>query len=151
MSSTPYKAVSFSKDDVLMKNDMDQINNNIQWINENTPRGILTNQGTSVQKDVSTLILGGATVIRRKPKATSSLVPVRFGGYFAPGSSPYVTTGLVSDKKTDVFCVVNGPGRSLGPTYVGFDISVATNEGGKDYLKRDMWVFWHAFGQGVGG
>lgn len=152
---TPYKAVSFSKHDTITKQDMDQLQNNYQWIKDNTPRGQFYRAEKNIEQTLLVLV-AGKRLIRRHPKTDSAKVAVKFGKVFAPDCRPAVTTGVVADFQKKIHCVVNGPGKTNYPNATGFEINV--NIAGpkdkkgtpvrrrKDVIKKPFWVHWQAMG-----
>lgn len=147
MPVTPFKAMSFVKDDVVTKDSLDQMQANYQWINDNTPRGRFY-RGNGEPLDVRTLVVSGRARIRKNKKDDTGKARVRFRKAFAPNCHPHVTTGIVSDFQRRIFCVVNGPGGVNYPNANGFEIKVniAAEKKKNDKIQKEFWIHWHAFG-----
>jgi hypothetical protein len=144
--NTPYKALEFAKNDVITKDDVDQMQTNLQYIKDNTPRGRFI--GPRKIHNSLNVLIAGRTPIRKNTKSRSAYVKVEFPARaFDPGCRPAITTGIVSDQTSKIFCVVNGPGGTDYPTATGFDISVVVSkDSAQNSIIRDFWVDWHAYG-----
>lgn len=144
---TAYKAVNFSKHDIIMRSDLDQINANLRWVYENTPRGRHYRESGEPRPE-NLLIIAGKAKINQDHKRESATVAVKFGESFAPNCNPSITTGVVADFQRKIFCVVHGPGSINYPTAQGFQISVNIAAGSEknDIIKKDFWVHWCALG-----
>lgn len=147
MAVTPYRAVEFKRDDVITKTTLDQVQSNMQWINDNTPRGRFVRHNDEIL-DEKLVILAGRKRVRRMPKKDMANAKVRFGRAFSPRCSPHVTTSVVAEKQRRIFCIVNGPGGRLTVNSEGFEIkvNVAAEKKKNDKIKEPIWVHWHAFG-----
>lgn len=144
---TPYKAVSFAKHDIITRDTLDTLQQNYQWINENTPRGRFY-RGGGVPTALNVVVVAGKKEIPQNKKRDWAVVPVRLGKSFAPSCSPSVTTGVVADFQRQIFCVVHGPQGVNYPTSEGFQISVniASDKPKEDVIKKNFFVHWHALG-----
>lgn len=149
---TPYRSVGFKQHEVMTRDAMDQVEQNLQWINDNTPRGRLyrkTKTGIVIKEDLL-VIIGGKTKISRNRKKSTGRATVKFGAAFDSNCNPNVSTAICADHQRTFFCVVNGPkGKNL-PDATGFEISVAIQDDPKtkktDVIKKDFWVHWIAVG-----
>lgn len=142
---TPYRAVSFSKHDIITRQDMDQLEFNYRYVNDNTPRGLFHKAET---KKIETylIVVSGRATIKKKPKVDTSTVKVKFGKAFHPNCHPSITTGIVS-RQTKVFCVVHGPKKIDYPNATGFEMTVnIADSGKKDKIKNNFFVNWQAMG-----
>lgn len=149
---TAYRSVSFKQHDIMTRDLMDQIQQNLQYIKDNTPRGRLyknTSKGISLQ-DSLLVVIGGKTRIPRNRKSSTARATVKFGAAFASGSRPNVTTAVCADAQRTIFCVVNGPGGQAYPDHTGFEISCAVQDDPTtkkpDVFKKDFYVHWIAMG-----
>lgn len=152
MSVTPFKAISFKKDDVVTVDQLDQLENNYQWVHDNTPRGRYHRPVDGTPLDVNTVLLGGRVQIKKNMKDDTGTASVSFGSrHFHPSCKPHVTTAVVSDFQRRIFCVVNGPGGINYPNSYGFEvkINVAAEQDKNDKIEKAFFVSWHAFGYGV--
>jgi hypothetical protein len=143
---TPYRAVNFVKHDIITKDEMDQLQTNYQWINDNTPRSRLYFT-TSSQPDMM-VIIAGKKEIKANKKTDNALVKVGFGKAFAPTCRPNVTTAVNADFQTNIFCVVHGPKGINLPNSTGFEISIsiAADKKKNDVIKKPFFVHWSAIG-----
>lgn len=159
MPVTPFKAISFVKDETITKNTMDQLQSNFQWIYDNTPRGgYFRTNGNS--RDERTVLMAGRHKVMRDPKTNAGTASVSFGRGFHPDCKPHVTTGIITDKERRVWCVVNGPGGTGLPNSSGFEIKIRvmeppvkkqaeadkTKKDERVQIEKEFWVAWHAFG-----
>lgn len=146
---TPYRAVSFVKHDIISRDQMDQIESNLQWINDNTPRGRLYQKNARVRSNLL-VVLAGKKQINRNRKHSNAKATVKFGKAFDPTCQPNVTTGVCADFQRAIFCVVNGPNGINLPNSTGFEIQVNVQDDPttkkEEVIKKDFWVHWSAFG-----
>ena len=143
----PYRAVSFVDGETITLDKMNQMETNLQWINDNTPRGRYYRASGS-PLDVRTIVVGGKALVKKNIKSDSAKVSVRFGRAFSSSCTPNVTVGICSDFQTKIFCVVNGPKGKLFPDATGFEIyvNIAADKATEDRIRKDFWIHWHAFG-----
>jgi hypothetical protein len=94
------------------------------------------------------VLIGGRVKIAQNKKSDTATVKVSFASAFAPDCLPSVTTVVVADFQTKIFCVVTGPGQNDYPTANGFKatVNVAAEVDTQDYIKKNFWVHWNAFG-----
>lgn len=149
---TPYREVSFKQHDIMTRDLIDQVEQNLQWIKDNTPRGRLFRKTASgiVLKDTLLIVVAGKTKINRNRKHPYASATVKFGLAFDPACSPNITTAICADHQRNLFCVINGPKGKKLPDSTGFDIHVAVQDDPKtkkvDSIKKDFWVHWIAMG-----
>ena len=138
----------FDADEVVTRYEVDQLQSNYQWINDNTPRGRFFRE--ELEKSVSTklVIISGMEKIPQNNKNSTATSEVKFRKAFAPACRPQVTTGIVCDFSNKVFCSVQGPGGKGLPDSSGFvvniDIAEPVDKNAK--IKNTFWVHWQAFG-----
>lgn len=144
---TPYRAVDFKQDEVITKAHLDQLQDNFQWIYENTPRARHMSLSGSPRDVRSVIVCGRVTFPVNKKKDTAGKT-VRFGKAFGSGCRPHVTTGVCVKRQPRVYCILNGPGGMGYPTNVGFDVflNVAALNKKNDHFKSTMYVHWMAHG-----
>lgn len=147
---TPFRAVNFAQHDIISRDKMDQIQADLYWVYDNTPRGRLFRPNGDILRDDLIVAIAGKKQINRNRKKSTAKASVKFGKAFAANCVPSVTTGVVADFQRNIFCVINGPkGKNL-PDSTGFDISVAVQDDPttkkEDVIKKDFWVHWSAFG-----
>lgn len=148
MTSTPFSSVSWG-DEAITPNKLNQMANNDNWLYDNTPRmyynawGIRRNSGLVVAGGVARV---GAT------KAAYSHVNVNFGTYFASGSKPIITTGVMTGPQGRLSIIVRGPTGGAtttdGPDHTGFSIWVYPNNivAASNYIQQDVYINWISMG-----
>lgn len=149
---TAYRSVGFKQHDTMTRDLMDQIQQNLQYIMDNTPRGRLykkTDAGIVLQDDLL-VIIGGKVKLPRNRKSSTARATVKFGAAFDSGCVPNVTTAICADAQRTLFCVVNGPGGKTLPDHTGFEISCAVQDDPttkkSEVIKKDFFVHWIAMG-----
>lgn len=142
---TPYKAVSFDKHDIVTRDVLDQLNNNTRWVQENTPRSRFYRDLLEPSAENGVLI-GGMVKIAKNKKSDTATVNVSFPTAFAPDCTPAVTTAVVADFQTKIFCSVTGLDQSGYPSANGFKVIVDVDSGKGVGIKKNFWVHWNAFG-----
>lgn len=145
MAATIFRVVNWAPNEVIDEEKVEQINTNIVWLRDNTPRAAYTLPGGLRRVEGLRLVAG------RQPfgakKSGTSTATVNFGtNLFVENCQPLITTGIVSTKQTELFCIINGIGQ-VQPDNRGFQITVSVDKKGK---KRDKFkgchVTWHALG-----
>jgi hypothetical protein len=120
MGATPFKALDWVSHEVITTDKLDAMQANSQWLIDNTPRSrFIPDVGTA--KDSGLLIIAGRCYVPRNKYWSQGHGAVTFGTTFKPGTIVHVTTGVNSNQKKRVFCVMNGLGASTFPDYRGFD------------------------------
>jgi len=149
---TAYRTVSFKQHDTMTRDLMDQVQQNLQYIKDNSPRGRLfkrTAQGV-VLKDTLLVVVSGKTKIPRNRKKSTARATVKFGAAFDSSCHPNVTTAICADHQRNLFCIVNGPGGKTLPNHAGFEIYCAVQDDPTtkktEVIKKDFWVHWIAVG-----
>ena len=139
--------MDFAHDRPITRDELDQMQQNLQWVYENTPRGRYVRANKTV-KDTSLVIFGGMAHIPGNRNKNGAYAYVRFSTAFSPSCVPLVTTSVVVDWTKKIHCVVTGPNGTNTPTSGGFDIRVKTDitNKKKDYLQSDLYVHWIAMG-----
>lgn len=145
---TPFKAMDFRRGDIITKSDMDQMQTNLQWLYEHTPRGLFyTKSGNTTTTGIS--IACGKVRIPKNAKSDTREVKLSFPrGAFASNCHPHVTTGIEADQQFRIHCVVAGPGGNGVPTNTGgtIKINIAADYEKHDSVLKEFFVTWHAFG-----
>jgi hypothetical protein len=149
---TPYRSVSFKQHDTMTRDLMDQIQQDLQYINDNTPRGRLfrgTGKGLKTQDTLLVVVCGKAKINRNRKKPDAHAT-VKFGAAFDPRCNPNVTTAVCADHQRNLFVVVNGPKGKNIPDSTGFEIYAVVQDDPTtkktDVIKKDFWVHWMAMG-----
>lgn len=155
MGATQFKALDFQPNEVITRDKLDQMQDNLQWINDNTPRGRLFHGNARYESDL--VIVSGRTLISRAKYKYVGAKSQYFGPWFEPGTAVNISTGVISDQKKQVFCVVNGLGNSPHPDYRGFAIYISITtlsarpklvkgKRQRDKPDRPIYVSWMATG-----
>lgn len=144
MTTTAFKAVSFSPNELISDPKMDIITDNEDFLFRNTPRAIYTLPGIARVEGVR--FASGRALISRSVSDSAS-VDVTFGNYFSNGCQPIITNGIISDNQTQVFCVVHGIGKII-PDHTGFriEVNIAATNKKLDKIARGFYVTWTAMG-----
>lgn len=149
---TPYRAVGFKNHDTMTRDLMDQVQQNLQYVKDNTPRGrlfIKTKNGVTLKDDYMVIICGRVKIPRNRKKSNSRAT-VKFGAAFAANCTPVVTTAICADHQRNLFIVINGPNGTNQPTSSGFEVYAAVQDNPKtkreDAIKKDFYVHWIAMG-----
>lgn len=147
MSILPYRAVEFVEDEVVLQEELDQLQSNYQWINDNTPRGrFFREEGRN--QDTKLMLLCGKALVKKNNKESTASVNVTFEKSFSPACNPQVTTGVVCDFSKKVFVSLRGPGGKGMPDNTGFtlNVDIAEEKEKLDKIANEFWIHWHAFG-----
>lgn len=141
-----FRAVNWTPGEMISDPKADQMTENAQWLFENTPRAIYTLPG-GLRRVEGVKVAAGRVVIGRRPKTDSANETVRFGNYFSPRCEPIITTGIVSEHQTKIFCTISGIGK-LQPDSRGFEVGVniAADKKKNDKIARSFFVTWQAMG-----
>jgi len=155
VSVTPYRAVSFEKNDVITRGSLDQLQSNLQWINDNAPRGRFVRINDE-PLDVRTVLIGGKVHFPARNAAMALSKKISFpkgsgstkDGVFNPSCRPHITTGIISDFQRRIFCAVTGPNDNNYPDGTGFRIRVyiAAEKQKNKKIQKDFFVCWQAMG-----
>jgi hypothetical protein len=139
-----FKVVNWTPNEVVGEEKMEQMNTNMVWLRDNTPRAIYT-LPSGFRRDTGLRIAAGRTnfAARRSDTARST---VYFNNLFVEGCQPIITTGLISNKQVNVVHAISGIGQ-LHPDARGFEINVAVNASKKKHDKiKGFYVSWIAMG-----
>ena len=149
--TTPYKALSFEKNEALTQDMINQVYNNYQWIWENSPKARV--KGTAGRQRANVVVVGGKTHITQSRKYDIGSARVLFGDFFHPTCHPHITTGIINGQQAKVFCTLSGLYGRDYPDHNGFEIvvNVAAILRSRDEVGRHMWVAWMATGFGKEG
>lgn len=140
-----YKAVNWSPTELLGQSKTEQLGDNAEWLFNNTPRAIYTLPGGLRRAEGIKLAAGRVLITKRK--SDSATVTVRFADFFSSGCQPIVTTGIIAEGQTRIFCTVNGIGI-LQPDNRGFQasVNVAAETKKNDSIARSLYISWQAMG-----
>lgn len=145
MASTDFKVVSWSPNDPITDDKLQQMNNNDSWLFNNLARAQYA--GNGVTKAAGVKILSGLVTINPRPKSRSADVNVSFGSFFSQGCYPIVTTSTASAGQRMLWTTISGPGSALQPTQSGFQVHIyADTLSKKKAITSKLLVGWHALG-----
>lgn len=146
MASTPFRVVNWSPNELIGEDKMDQMNSNMTWLRDNTPRVYYT-LPSGFRRVEGVRIAAGRALIPPK-KTDNATAQVYFNNLFSQGCQPIVTTGIVSSSQRHIFAVVNGLGSTTQPDNRGFGIFVKIMTGNKktNFIKHSFYVSWMALG-----
>lgn len=140
-----FKALNWSPNEFIGESKMDAMTDNSEWLFKYTPRALYTLPG-GITREEGIRIASGRVMITEKDSANATAT-VRFGNFFSARCQPLVTTGIVSEDKTRIFCVLNGIGQ-LHPDNTGFQVAVSldASDDKKMKISKSFYVSWHAMG-----
>lgn len=140
-----FKAVNWTPNEMLGERKTDQMGDNADWLYRNTPRATYTLPG-GLTRTEGVKIAAGRVIIGQRNKDSADAT-VRFGNFFSVRCEPIITTGIVSESQTRIFCVISGIGR-LQPDNRGFNaaVNIAAEKKENDKISRSFYVTWQAVG-----
>lgn len=141
-----FKAINWVPNEVIGERKFDQMTDNAEWLYNNTPRAVYTLPG-GLRRAEGVKIASGRVIIAKQVKRDSATTTVRFGNFFTVRCEPIITTGIVAEHQTRIFCVINGIGR-LQPDHRGFNVGVniAAERAKNDKISRSFYITWQAMG-----
>lgn len=146
MAATPYRPVSFD-DRSLSVEKLQQVQSNIQWLFENTPRMRYTHSQAAIIRDSGIKIIAGKT-----PYGGVELdfldVSVYFGSFFSSACRPVVTASVESSGNQRRLVTLRGINGEID--YRGFIGHVSDQENHAviswNPLRQGGWLHWTAVG-----
>ena len=143
---TIFRAVSWTPNEVVQEQKMDQLAENADWLYRHTPRAVYTLPG-GIKREQHLKLASGRALISRRPKTDTATIAVSFNNFFSINCEPIVTTGIVAEHQVRIFCVINGIGR-LQPDHNGFNvtINIAAEKKKNDNIARSFYITWSAMG-----
>lgn len=149
MAATPYKPVAFSAGENITKEKMGQMNNNIQWLFENSPR--MTYDANGIKRSSGLKVASGIVPIAPNNTDWGS-GRVYFGNFFSVGCNP-VVVGTVNANpltgKARKVCSVSGVDTTPVIDHRGFQWWVWSNEPSwvaQPYFDTTNYFHWIAVG-----
>ena len=146
MASKEFVAVTWSPQQLIDEDTLDQINNNLIYLRNQSVNGAYMNLNNGVT-DVGIKLLCGRKMIAPRAGDTA-VVTVSFAKLFTPGTVPVITTSITSaDGKVKIFSVINGIGQDQ-PSHQGFQckVNLAVDNKKKDKITKPLYVNWIAMG-----
>lgn len=141
MAETAYKPISWQSLDLATTDKLQQMNANIDYLKDNTPRARLRGVG----RDTGIRILAGIAVIPRQKDSAGSQ-GVKFGEFFSTGCNPIITTGIIT-QETRIHVTIRGL-NSFIPNEDGFVVHAQMDnpDAKKNKLDSKLYVHWQAIG-----
>ena len=141
-----FKAINWTPNEKLAERKTDQLATNAQWLYDNTPRAIYTVPG-GINRVEGVKMAAGRVIIPKKTKTDSASTRVSFGNFFTTSCQPIITTGIVADFQSRIFCTIHGIG-TLHPDNNGFvvGINIAAEIKRNDHIASSFYVAWQAMG-----
>lgn len=156
MVATPYKTITFDDGDVITLDTLDQMQSNLQWIKDNSPRS-RTFLSDDTWMSTRTVILAGKVKINPNKKSDTGKAIVHLPPLFDPACTPMVTTGIIATWTRKIHCTVTGLGAASLPSAAGFEVYAnvglenmkakkVADRKKNDKLKKPVWISWIAYG-----
>lgn len=143
MAVIPYKKINWNPNDLITDTKMDTVNSNIEYLYQNMPRARYSAYGINRTEGVK--IMSGLTGFAGR-NAASGGANVNFGNFFAAGSHPVITTGVLGDYAFHIHVTYRGLGV-FHPDHRGFYIQIYNNPPtANKTIKKTMYVSWIAMG-----
>lgn len=141
---TVFKAITWSPNELIGEPKMDTLVSNSEFLFYNTPRALYTLPGITRVEGVK--LASGRGIITARAEDTAGLT-ISFGNFFSSGCEPIITTGIVAEGETAIFCVINGISTAT-PDNTGFqvEVNVATTNAAVDRFVRNVYINWMAMG-----
>lgn len=146
MAQNEFVAVSWSANQVIDEDSLDQLNSNTVYLRNQMVNGKYMHLNDGGVVDVNLKILCGRKQITPRPSDTA-IVRIGFAKMFTPDSAPVITTSLTSPGFVKFFHVINGIDR-LHPNHQGFEckVNVYAEKNKNDKFAKSIFVNWIAMG-----
>lgn len=145
MASREFVAVTWSPNQLIDEDSLDQLNNNIVYLRDQAVDGKYQHMnGGNTDKGIK-MLCGRAVIAPRKGDTATQRVT--FARMFTPDSVPVITTSITSTHQVRIFDTISGIGR-VHPNHQGFEvkINVAADKEKNDKITRKVYVNWIAMG-----
>lgn len=145
MASKEFVAVSFSPNQLIDEDTLDQMNNNLVYLRDQAIDGKYQHlNGGATDKGIK-MLCGRAVIAPRKGDTAKQRV--NFARMFTPDSVPVITTSITSTHQTRIFETIAGIGR-VHPNHQGFEVTVnvAAEKEKNDKISRKIYINWIAMG-----
>lgn len=145
---TPYRPQTFSQDQVLTREIMDQMVSNQRWIYENTPRARWYFINEEKIKETDFVITCGRVWVAPNKKDRHVYESVALGAAFDSSCRPNISIGICSEAEKEIFVAVSGPGNKVLPDSTGFELDIfVTKDRTKGWeITKGFYIFWQAAG-----
>lgn len=141
----PYKPTSWTDNEALSVEKLNQMTNNDQWLYENAPRAKYIGSGT---KTAGVKILGARVLIGPRTTAVGT-ADIYFGSMFSTGCTPIITATVVpTNWQRRYFVSVNSLIGTPVPDHSGARITITSAEIAAANCKigANVYVYIHAIG-----
>lgn len=145
MASSEFVAVNWNGGQLIDENTLDQINNNVNWLKDNSLSGNYQNQtGGITSKSIK--LLAGKTMIPSQ-NTSDYYFDIYFGKVFTPNCEPIITTGAWTMYFPSSISVMGLNGGDT-PDHRGFRINIKLTPVAGTPVQWTMnpILHWHAIG-----
>lgn len=144
MASKAFVAVSWSPNQLIDEDSLDQMNNNIVYLRDQGVDGLYQHGGGGGTTTGIKILCGRLAVPARR--SDNAHLSVHFRNFFTANSAPVITTSINSPTQNPVFLVIAGLGKAI-PDHRGFRAHIQVEYPSKQADRiRHMWVHWIAMG-----
>lgn len=145
MAAKPFSPLSWSDNEPIFMEKLNQMANNEQYLFENTPTVYYNGHG--IRKTAGTKILSAAVQIPANSRSGYGANTFHFGSFFSSGCRPFVIASVNSFPQGRFHIYTRGIG-TFWPDHRGFEIRLSTDElNAKDNkIRATVWVPFIAIG-----
>lgn len=145
MAVNEFVAVTWSPNQLIDEDSLDQMNNNITYLRDQSTDGLYQHLGGGGTDKGIKLLCGRGIITPRK--GDDARLRISFNKLFTPNSTPIVTTSITSTHQTNIFLTIEGIGR-VHPNHQGFvaKVNVAADLKRQDRIARKIYINWIAMG-----
>lgn len=146
MASREFVAVTWSPDQLVDEDSLDQINSNLIFLRNQMVNGGYMHLNNGVTSTGIKMLCGRKIIAPVKSDTASARVA--FAKMFTPDSVPVITTAVNSPGgKVKIFSVISGIGQDQ-PNHQGFEVkvNVAADSASKDVISKPLYINWIAMG-----
>lgn len=145
MAVKEFVAVSWTANQIIDEDSLDQLNDNTVYLRNQSVDGRYMHLNNGVTDTGIKILCGRKQITPRK--SDTALVRIGFAKMFTPDSAPVVTTSITSPGAVKFFHVINGINR-LHPNHQGFEVkvNVYADTRKNDRFAKSIFVNWIAMG-----
>lgn len=146
MASSEFVAVTWNPQQLLDEDTLDQINNNILFLKEQSVDGTYMHLDGGIVSTGIKVLCGRKTIPARDSDQASATIG--FATMFSPTCTPIVTTSIVAPGIRALLThVIDGIGTDH-PTHQGFQVRIRQNGASKknDKINKPIYLNWIAMG-----
>ena len=144
MANTSFKILSWSDDELITTDKLDDMVSNIEWVRDNMVSGNYAAFNKSKKDGVK--IMAGITQITKQGNQ-SATKQVNFNSFFNPLAKPIVTISAVSSHQRRIFTTLSGIGKPF-PDGRGFTahVYIEAEKAANKKITHDFYISWIAVG-----